>query len=87
VGAGVDLERHVGPGIAQMGPHLDPHGLTGYPLARDLRRRLVAELAREPSQARQGFLPERLFDRLLARGTDVGETHAVGREQPRQRMN
>ena len=30
---------------------------------------------------------ERLLDRLLARGADVGEPHAVGREQRRERMD
>ena len=56
-------------------------------LAFDLCDRIAGELAGYALQCRARFLAEPLFDRLLADAADIGEAHAVSREQRRQRMD
>ena len=63
------------------------HGLGRHALADHLVSRVVAEAAADRGDRRQHRVPEWLFERLLARGADVGEAHAVGGQQRRERMD
>ena len=56
-------------------------------LARDLGLGFPAELSAGLLHGGERLRAERLLDRLLAGGADVGEPHAVGREQRRERMD
>ena len=56
-------------------------------MADHLVSRVVAEAAADGGDRRQHRVAEWLFERLLARGADVGEAHAVGGQQRRERMD
>ena len=85
--AGLDHQRGVGAGVADMGAddHLDLAGR--HALARDLGLGVLAEPAALALERGQRLRAEALLDRLLARGADVGEAHAVGRQQRRERVD
>jgi hypothetical protein len=56
-------------------------------LAHDFIACVVAEAAPDRRDRRQRRLAERLLERLLAGGADVGEAHAVGGQQRGERMD
>ena len=56
-------------------------------LALNLARRLVAEARDQRREPGERLVAQRLLDPLAAMGADVGEAHAEGRQQRRQRMN
>jgi hypothetical protein len=65
--------------------HLDLRGR--HTLALDLVARGLAEQLRRPLDRGSRFGAERQFDRLFARGANIGEAHAVSRQQRRERMD
>ena len=85
--ARLDDQRRVGAGVADVGAddHLDLAGR--HALARDLGLGVLAEPSALALERGKRFCAERLFDRLLAGGADVGQAHAVGGKQRRERMD
>ncbi len=59
----------------------------GTPWPATSRLHVLAELAADALEHRQRLAAERLLDRLLPRRADIGEAHAIGREQRRERMD
>ena len=56
-------------------------------LASDFTDRVASQPARHAFERLARLVAERLLDRLLANAADIGEPHAVGGEQRRQRMD
>ena len=82
-----DLDRRVRAGVAQLRAGVDLDRFARDALALDLRDRRVGEAIGNEADAGERSAVERLVDSLPALGGDVGEAHAVGREQRRQRMD
>ncbi len=61
--------------------------LRGDALVDDFAPGVLRQSPADARNRRQRRIPERLFDRLLARGADVGEAHAVGGQERRERMD
>src|SRR5689334_4683527 len=59
----------------------------GYALAHDFRLGGAPEPSRRLPERSQRLAAERQLDRLLSRRPDIGEAHAVGRQQRRKWMN
>ena len=85
--AGFDHQRRVGAGVADMGAddHLDLGG--GHALAGDLGLGVLAEPAALALDGGERLGAEIFLDGLLAGGADVGQAHAVGRQQRRERVD
>ena len=85
--AGLDHQRRVGAGVADMRPddHLDlPRGDA---LAGDLGLGVLAEASALALDGGKCLGAEVFLDGELSRGADVGQAHAVGREQRRERVD
>ena len=80
-------QRRVGAGITDVRAHMHAHGVAGHALADHLVAGLAAEALSRRDDGSERALAERLLDRLLARRANVGEPHAVGGQQRRERMD
>ena len=85
--AGIDHQRRIGPRIADVRAHDHLDLARRDALARDLVACLLADALGGAFQRLQRLGAERLLDRLLASGADIGEAHAVGRQQRRERVD
>ena len=81
------FERRIRAGVAHVSPHVDGHFAGMHALSDDLRAADAPEPVGFAAQIGERGLAERLLERLLARGADIGEAHAIGREQRRERMD
>ena len=82
-----NLDRRIGPRIAQLRAAMDFDRLPRDPLPLDLGDRRVRELIGGGADAEKRVDAEGLIEPLRALRGDVGEPHAVGREQRRERMD
>ena len=88
VGRGeLHLDRGVGARVAKLRPLVDLDGRALHALALDLGARAFGQRVGDKADARGRLGVERLVDALGALSRDVGEAHAIGREQRRQRMD
>lgn len=71
-------QRGVGAGVADVRTDEDLDRLRGDALVDDFAPGVLRQSPADARDRCQRRIPERLFDRLLARGADVGEAHAVG---------
>ena len=85
--AGLDHQRGVGAGVADVRAHEHRDGLRADALAGDLPADVFRKLLCDLAERGERFCAERFLDRLLARRADVGEAHAVGGQQRGERMD
>jgi len=71
-------QRGVGAGVADVRADEDLNRLRGHALVNDFAPGVLRQSPADARDRCQRRIPEWLFDRLLARGADVGEAHAVG---------
>ena len=83
----VDDQRRIGAGISNMRAHMHNDFIFRHTLASNLFDRFARQPPRHRFERGPRFGAERLLDRLLTHAADVGEAHAVGREQRGQRVN
>jgi hypothetical protein len=77
-------ERLMGACVFQMRPGLDADAVRGDALVRDLRSGLIGQ--RSQALFRMFETIERRVELHLAEGADIGEAHAVGRQNPGEGM-
>ena len=80
-------QRGVGAGVADMRTHEDLDLARWHALAGDFVARLFSEPRALAFDGGERLGAEHQLDRLLARGADIGEPHAIGRQQRRERMD
>ena len=85
--AGLDHQRRVGAGVADVraDDHLDL--ARGHALAGDLGLGILAEASALALDGGERLGAEVFLDGQLAGGADVGQAHAVGRQQRRERVD
>ena len=79
-------DGRIGPGVADMGAHMDGDIALGHALARNLGFRLGCKLPGQRLDRRLGLPVEGDIQRRGPGRADLGEPHAIGREQPGERM-
>ena len=82
-----DRQRRVGAGVAQMHERLDRDVVVLDTLIQQLLGRRTAEVVGEALDGVHGSTIERHLERALAARAHRGKPHAVGGQQPRQRMH
>src|SRR6266536_491639 len=80
-------EPGVGPGVADVRADVDLYVGCAHALAGNLRASVLAQSAADARNFVEHLLAERRLDRLLARRADLGQAHAVGGQQRRERMD
>ena len=82
-----NLDRRIGARIAELRAAMDLDRLPRDPLPLDLGDGRVGKLVRDGGDPNERVDAQRLVDPLRALGGDVGQSHAIGREQRRKWMD